>query len=78
MRYTIEYVNQRNGGADDIARRMLRHYGEHAAALMETRARNHRRRGDDEGATLWQQVANAVRKIAEAESLPVARSASRI
>jgi hypothetical protein len=66
------------GDLNDIARRMLWHYGEHAAALMETRARNHRRRGDDEGATLWQQVGNAVRKIAEAESLPVAGSASRI
>jgi hypothetical protein len=53
------------GDLNDIARRMLRHYGEHTVALMETRARNHRRRGEDEGATLWQQVANAVKKIAE-------------
>jgi hypothetical protein len=69
-------MNSNVGDLNDIARRMLRHYGEHAAALMGTRARNHRRRGDDEGATLWQQVANA-RKI-ETESLPVAGSASRI
>jgi hypothetical protein len=67
-----------HGDLNDIAHRMLRHYGEHAVALMETRARNHTRRGEDEGATLWRQVANAVKNIAEAELQPGARSAGRI
>lgn len=46
-----------------VARKMRSAYGEHAVALMETRARNNLRHDDLEGARFWQQVADAVREL---------------
>ncbi len=46
-----------------VARKMRAAYGEHAVALMETRARNHLRHDELEGAEFWQQVAEAVRSL---------------
>jgi hypothetical protein len=46
-----------------VARKMRSAYGKHAVALMETRARNHLRHNELEGAKFWQQVAEAVREL---------------
>ena len=46
-----------------VARKMRSAYGEHAVALMETRARNHLRHDELEGAKFWQQVAEAIRRL---------------
>jgi len=46
-----------------VARKMRAHYGRQAVALMESRARNHLRHDEIDGATFWQQVAEAVRRL---------------
>jgi hypothetical protein len=52
------------GEIREIARDMLRQYGELAVRLMETRARNCARYGEPNSAAFWQNVGEEVSKLA--------------
>ena len=64
----------------EIARLMLRQYGELAVRLMETRARNCARYGEPDSAAFWQNVREEVSKLAasaEAAAIVGRRCAGR-
>lgn len=62
----------------EIARIMLRQYGELAVRLMETRARNCARYGEPDSAAFWQSVGEEVSKLAaSAEAVVIGREALR-
>jgi L-asparaginase II len=46
-----------------VARELLAHYGTQAAALVDKRAQENIRAGEEEGATFWRQVAEALRAL---------------
>jgi hypothetical protein len=46
-----------------VAAAMIKSFGEHAAAIMERRARNHVRSGEHEGAQFWHRVAREIRQM---------------
>lgn len=62
----------------NIARLMLRQYGELAVRLMETRARNCARHGEKDRATFWHSVGEEVNRLAlSAEAAQIRREALR-
>jgi hypothetical protein len=62
----------------EIARLMLRQYGEMAVRLMGTRARNCARHGKRESAAFWHNVGAEVSRLAQsAEAAEVSRDAVR-
>jgi hypothetical protein len=62
----------------EIARLMLRQYGEMAVRLMATRARNCARHGERESAAFWQSVGAEVSRLAHStEAAKIRRDALR-
>jgi hypothetical protein len=62
----------------EIARLMLRQYGELAAALMATRSRNCARHGELASAEFWHNVGEEVSKLAgSVEAAAIRRDALR-
>lgn len=53
----------RDDDVAEVARTMLRHYGERAHELMQDRARNCRRHDEQASAAYWDGVAQEVRRI---------------
>jgi hypothetical protein len=53
----------RDDDVAEVARAMLRHYGERAHELMQDRARNCRRHDELASAAYWDGVAQEVRRI---------------
>lgn len=67
-----------DGEAREIARLMLRQYGELAVRLMATRARNCARHGERKSAAFWFSVGEEVSKLARsAEAAVIGREALR-
>jgi hypothetical protein len=47
----------------EVARMMIRSFGDRAVAIMDRRAEDHIRAGEAEGADFWRRVAHAIREI---------------
>jgi hypothetical protein len=56
-------MDEHDLNATQVARMMIRSFGGRAAAIMDRRAEDHVRAGEEEGADFWRRVAQAVREI---------------
>jgi hypothetical protein len=69
-RAEVEVRDMRDDDVAEVARTMLRHYGERAHELMQDRSRNCRRHDELASADYWDGVAQEVRRIRGLRVLP--------
>ena len=56
-------MDEHDLNATQVARMMIRSFGGRAGAIMDRRAEDHIRAGEEEGADFWRRVAQEVREI---------------